>query len=156
MYLKADGSDFDIYLWREDIHCGSDAQALAAMRLGLRIVTASGTRTHIFKLDELGSTASAEAVRTVPEAGKVVASVGAGGAAVYVNDPAKALSECTAQGTADEVQAGKTALCALNDGEIAEVRFWLYLEGCDENCINSVQGKDIALQLGFAGAQRER
>lgn len=149
VYLKADGSDFDIYLWREDIHCGSDAQALAAMRLGLRIVTASGTRTHIFKLDELGSTASAEA-------GKVVSSVGAGGAAVYVNDPAKALSECTAQGTADEVQAGKTALCALNDGEIAEVRFWLYLEGCDENCINSVQGKDIALQLGFAGAQRER
>ena len=156
VYLKADGSDFDIYLWREDMHCGSDAQALAAMRLGLRIVTASGTRTHIFKLDELGSTASAEAVRTVPEAGKVVSSVGAGGAAVYVNDPAKALSECTAKGTADEVQAGKTALCALNDGEIAEVRFWLYLEGCDENCINSVQGKDIALQLGFAGAQRER
>lgn len=40
----------------------------------------------------------------------------------------------------------------------AQVRFWLYLEGCDEHCSNAVQNLDGALQLGFArrGMQMEK
>ena len=39
----------------------------------------------------------------------------------------------------------------LKAEEVATVEYWLYLEGCDPNCYNPVQSKDIALQLGFAG-----
>jgi hypothetical protein len=155
LYLRAEGSGFQVYLWQPSMDCGQDTQALAALRLGLRIQTAAGVQTHIFLLDELGDTAGAESQQTIPRAGEVVASAGEDGSAGYTADPARALSDSTARGTEEAVLAGTTALCSLADGETAEVKFWLYLEGCDDNCINSAQGRDIALQLGFAGVQSD-
>ena len=47
---------------------------------------------------------------------------------------------------------GTQRLCALAADEVGTVEYWLWLEGCDENCINVVQSRDVALQFGFAGA----
>lgn len=43
----------------------------------------------------------------------------------------------------------------LNADEIATVEYWLYLEGCDEQCVNSVQNRASELQLAFAGVDAE-
>ena len=56
----------NVYFDRNELKLGNDAQALAAMRLGLKITTRGGSNTYILKLDDMGSTAGAEAVRTVP------------------------------------------------------------------------------------------
>lgn len=155
VYLRAEGGGFQVYLWLPSMSCGEDVQALAALRLGLRIRTAAGGQSYIFRLDELGDTSGASAQRTVPYAGQVVGAIEADGTARYTDDPARDLSGFAAQGTEDNVLSGAQALCTLRDGETAEVQFRLYLEGCDDNCINRVQGRDIALQLGFAGVQSE-
>ena len=51
--------------------------------------------------------------------------------------------------------AGKNALGFLEEGEIASVEYWLYLEGCDDNCITPVQSKDINLKLAFSGVKEK-
>lgn len=38
---------------------------------------------------------------------------------------------------------------------MASVEYWLYLEGCDEQCINEVQSKTSDIQLAFAGVEVE-
>lgn len=151
VYLKADGAAQEVYLWRDSLDCGRNAQALASMRLGLVFHTAGGAKTYIFKLDELGSTDGAEKRATVPGSRQVVESISAAGAPTYTEDPARTLSEFAAGGTAEEIKPGSRALCTLQRDEVARVDFRLYLEGCDENCVNAAQGRDIALRLGFAG-----
>ena len=47
--------------------------------------------------------------------------------------------------------AGNRKLCTINAGEIVTVEYWLYLEGCDDNCSNEVQNRAAALALSFAG-----
>ena len=63
----------------------------------------------------------------------------------FADDPATGLNGCI------HGNAGAKALMTLKAEEVATVEYWLYLEGCDPNCYNPVQSKDIALQLGFAG-----
>ena len=38
---------------------------------------------------------------------------------------------------------------------MATVEYWLYLEGCDEQCVNAVQSRASEIQLGFAGTDVE-
>lgn len=156
VYLKAVDSGFDVYLWLPSIYCGSNPQALAAMRLGMTVTTAEGKHTYIFKLDELGKTDGASSKQTIPVAGQVVGGVLQNGEAKYREDPAAKLSDYAAGGTADNVTPGKQRICVLAENEVARVDYWLYLEGCDDNCINTVQGRNIALQLGFGGVQSQR
>ena len=158
VYLKCENKDCDVYLRGSGLSLGEDAQTLAALRLGLRITTVKGTYTYIMKLDALGDTASAAAVRTIPTAGTVVSSVDSTGNAEYIADPAVDIRKYLAQeeGADDkEPEAGDTALCTLQAGEIAQVEYWLYLEGCDDNCISEVQKKEIGFQLSFAGVTLE-
>lgn len=156
VYLKAEDSGFIVYLWMNSIDCGDDDQALGAMRLGLKFTTLAGSSSHIFRLDELGNMNGIYARRTVPNANQVVAEISASGTPEYVQDPARYLSEFTAHGTSENVLPGSNQVCVLAKDEIARVDYWLYLEGCDDNCINPVQGSDIALKLGFAGVQTEQ
>ena len=46
-------------------------------------------------------------------------------------------------------------LVQLNKDEIASVEYWLYLEGCDEQCSNPVQNRTSEIQLAFAGVDME-
>jgi len=151
LYLRSDHAGCDLYFWPAGLDFGSDDQALAALRLGLRITSSNGTVTHIFTLDDMGNTADAESRQTIQTAGTVVASADAAGHATLVPDPAVPISGFFATGTETAPEAGGSALCTLPAGEVVTVEFWLYLEGCDDNCFNPVQDRDMALQLSFAG-----
>lgn len=158
LYLKC-SSSCDVYLYRPGMDFGTDAQTLAALRLGMKLKTQNGTNTFIFPLDEMGNTQGAVLTQTIPQSGMVVAGIDAGGKADYVSDPARSLSDCFAvvRGENDTLPgAGVTPLCTLIAGEVAEVEYWLYLEGCDDQCSNEVQNKDIYIQLAFAGVTAER
>ncbi|MBQ7566518.1 MAG: hypothetical protein IJT18_05300 [Oscillospiraceae bacterium] len=151
VYLKADGNAQDVYFDREGVSFGSDPQALAAMRLGLRITVAGEASTYIFRLDEMGSTSGAVSRRTVPQSGTVVASIDSSGKPTYVSDPARSILPFFAPRSGEDVTPGEAKLCTLQDGEIADVEYWLYLEGCDDQCIDAVQRRDVALQFAFSG-----
>lgn len=153
VYLKSLDSGCDVYLHRSGLFFGTDAQALASMRLGLKVTAGGTTTTFIFNLDEMGG-GGAASTRTVPSANTVVSGLTGDKNASYSSDPSIALSTCSAvESGADDKEpgAGQTKLCALAQDEVGTVEYWLYLEGCDDNCINEVQSKDVALELAFAG-----
>lgn len=156
VYLQCRNASCNVYFDAANLNLGSDAQALAAMRLGMRITSASGTKTWIFKLDALGGTGSAESKLTVPQAGTVVSQIGGNGEASYVSDPSEEIQAYLAQTVGgEEYTPGSQMLVTLQADEIASVEYWLYLEGCDEQCINAVQSRPTALALAFAGVDAE-
>lgn len=153
VYLKCDGA-CDVYLNKKKMKIGGDMQILSAGRLGMRVTTKGGTSSRIFRLDSMGDTRDAKSRRTVPKANVVVSSVTKGGTAKYVTDPATDFSRFYAGGDDKNPTPGKTKICTLQAGEIAAVEYWLYLEGCDDNCYNPVQNRNITMQLGFAGISK--
>lgn len=70
-----------------------------------------------------------------------------------MDDPSLNISDYMAQvGTNEnEYNAGSQSLLTLEKDEVASVEYWLYLEGCDEQCYDPVQNKDSQIQLAFAG-----
>lgn len=156
VYLKCEGRACDIY-WNPDrLRLGSDPQALAAMRLGMKITSQAGTDTYIMKLDSLGNTSGAGEKLTVPKKDTVVSAVSDSGSATYVKDPASDVSQYMAKTAGkDRYSAGQERLLHLEAGEIASAEYWLYLEGCDAACINSVQKVDSDVMLAFAGVSTD-
>lgn len=153
VYLQSQNAPCNVYFNREELNLGSDVQALAAMRLGMKITSHTGTSTRIFKLDDLGNTGNAESIQTIPRSQAVVSSISGSGQADYVDDPAVNLSDYMAQSgtTENTYTAGAQMLVQLNTDEVATVEYWLYLEGCDEQCSNPVQNRDSEIRLAFAG-----
>lgn len=153
VYLKCENASCNVYFNPAELKLGSDAQALAAMRFGMKITSRSTSQTYIFKLDELGATGSAQSVRTVPQDGTVVASIDGSGQPQYTSDPSVGLSDYMAKtGTnSKSFQAGSKELVKLEADEVATVEYWLYLEGCDDQCSNPVQNRSSDVQLAFAG-----
>ena len=158
MYLRSEYRDCDVYLRRAGLDFGNNGQILSALRLGMKITSQGGTQTLIFRLDELGNTQNAASALTVSSKGTVVSAVNDTGKATLVKDPAVSLADYLAvENTENDGHpaAGRQALMHLNVDEVAAVEFWLYMEGCDENCINAAQQKDTGIQLSFAGVPRE-
>lgn len=158
IYLKSLKDDCNVYLYRPGMSIDSDPQTMAAMRLAFRCKTQQGTTVHIFKLDDFTNVSGAEVHKTVAENNAVVGSIDQNGSINYVNDPGEALREYYAVTENDHdiyPKAGQKALCTIGSDEIVEVEYWLYLEGCDENCYNPVQDKEVGLQLSFAGVTGE-
>lgn len=154
VYLTCEQGALDVYFFGPRLNFGQDTQALAAMRLGLKITKGNNARTYILNLDSMGDTSGAKRTVTVPENGTVVASANNDGTAKYVKDPAEDIASYFASVTGKDdtaPKAGRNKLTTVNEGEIVQVEYWLYLEGCDDNCSNPVQSKDVALQLSFAG-----
>lgn len=152
LYLKSLKDHCDVYFNRSGMDFGNDIQALAALRLGIKFTTDKGVFTYIFSLNEFGNTAAAESVQTTAQTGVVIGSLAPDGTPNYVNDPSRGMSDFFAtMGTAKLPAAGRQALCTIEADEIATVEYWLYLEGCDENCINAVQEREAQIQLSFAG-----
>ena len=151
VYLKSQDAAHNVYFDRLNMTFGEDVQAHAAMRLGMKISTSKGTDTYIFRLDELIDTYSAEVQRTIPEGIMVIASSDAMGVPYYYPDPCVNLLDYCIQTAGDQSSGGAKALCNIPTNEIATVEYWLYLEGCDDNCINAVQMRDVALQFAFTG-----
>jgi len=153
-YLQSLKDGCDVYFNRNGMDFGQDIQMLAALRLGLRISTDERIYTYIFRLDEMGDTKNASARQTTVQANAVIEGITADGAPVYRQDPALSLSDYFAaagRGTNGLPAAGRAKLCTINANGLASVEYWLYLEGCDENCINDVQSREGYIQLSFAG-----
>lgn len=157
VYLKCENAPCDVYFDAENLKVGSDAQGLAAMRLGLRIISSAGTKTYVFRLDELGSTAGVQSRATISAVSSVVSSISSGGQATYVSDPSAAISQYMAQkNSSNHYDAGTSVLVSLQTDEVASVEYWLYLEGCDEQCFNPVQNRASELSLAFAGVDASK
>ena len=151
VYLQCLNAPCDVYFDRESLNFGGDAQALAAMRLGMKITSASGTVIYFFSLDDLGGSGGVQSRRTIPRSSAVVASISETGEAFYTADPSEAIGSYMAGGSDGDYIAGAKRLVSLQADEIAAVEYWLYLEGCDEQCINQVQNRPSGLRLAFAG-----
>lgn len=151
VYLQCQNASCDVYFNRDELNLGSDAQALAAMRLGMRITSSSGTQTLIFRLDDMGSTGGIQSARTIASAGSVVASIAGSGEPVYTSDPSQGMGGYMAQTNGNAYNPGSQKLMTLQAEEVATVEYWLYLEGCDDQCFNPVQNRASQLRLAFAG-----
>ena len=111
-----------MYFDAENLNVGSDAQSLAAMRLGIRITSNSGTNTYLFLLDELGAVAGAQSRATIPASSAVVSSISSGGQAAYVSDPSTSISQYMAyKNSSDKYDAGASVLVSLETDEVASV-----------------------------------
>lgn len=153
-YLESLKDNCDVYFYRTGMSFGEDPQLLAALRLGIRFRIGDDVKSYIFALNAMGDTGSAASMQTTAQAGVVVSGVNGDGTPVYVQDPARELSAYFAQPPTDAKdvpKAGQNALCTIQAGQVAVVEYWLYLEGCDMNCVNEVQGREASLQLSFAG-----
>lgn len=157
LYLQSKGGTCRVYFLPSAVTVGTDAQSMAALRLGMTFTIDGQATTHVFRLDDLMSETAA-GTRTIPVSGNVVGSLGTDGSANYVTDPAVTISDYMAvenSGQSTKASAGTQTLCTLTSGQIATVQFWVYLEGCDDNCVQSVQSKDIPVRFGFAGIPEE-
>lgn len=130
----------------------ADPQLLAAARIGFVVQSASGTHTYIFSCDDLGNTSQATAKRTTTQSNVVVSGQGSWS---YVPDPAQSIGSHTmdGSGTSPVMRAGSQPLFTLGANEVASVRYFVYMEGCDANCITEAQSKNLTLQFAFAGAK---
>lgn len=151
VYLQCQNASCDVYFNRDELNLGSDAQALAAMRLGMRITSSAGTQTLIFRLDDMGATGGAQSARTIASAGSVVASIAGSGEPVYTSDLSQGIGGYMAQTNGNAYNPGSQKLMTLQAEEVATVEYWLYLEGCDDQCFNPVQNRASQLRLAFAG-----
>jgi len=142
VYLKVTVTGAEIYFDKNNMSCDGYTQILSSARLGLNVTSGGQTKTYIFNLDAMPQEGSVTNVRTVPEAGKVVASIDNANKAIYVDDPAESI--------ADYYSGGKS-LCTMKADEIATIEYWLYLEGCDDSCNNAVHNMETGLKFGFTG-----
>lgn len=144
VYLQAGDSECRVYFDPEALYFGDNTQALASMRVGF-VFGGDNGGSYIFKLDELKDLSKAEKQVTITTDGKVYSKTG------LVDDPSLAFAPYSGTSTETGAVAGEKALAHINANEVIAVEYYVWLEGCDSNCFNAVQGKDLALQFGFMG-----
>lgn len=155
LYLESLKDNCAVYFNRGGMDFGNDPQMLAALRLGMKFTTRRGTYVYVFSLNDVGDVSGATRAQTTAETNVVIGSLD-GNKPNYVADPSIGFSDYFAVVGAGRLpMAGRKSLCVIDANEIATVEYWLYLEGCDENCINAVQEKEALLQLSFAGVTVE-
>ena len=159
IYLQCLNAPCDVYFEEDNLKLASNNTALAAMRLGLKITSGKGTDTLIFKLDDMGDTTGIAGKVTIPVKGeKVVSDISGKGQASYVDDPAISIGGYMASKTdrRNVYAPGDSKLVSLVPDEIATVEYWMYLEGCDKQCVNALQGSDMDISLAFAGVDTSK
>ena len=151
-YLKGSSLPLAVYLYPSQMSVSADSQLLAAARVGFIIQSSAGTQSYIFRYDDLGDTSGAAQQRTTAQSDVVVSGQGSWS---YVADPAQSVSAYSMDGSGDTptARSGATPLFTLGADEVASVRYFVYMEGCDANCIGEAQSQAISLQFAFAGAK---
>ena len=76
----------------------------------------------------------------------------------YVADPSLSIGGYAMDGTGDApvARAGAQPLYTLAADEVVRVTYFVYMEGCDDNCSNEgneAQSRDISLQFAFAATR---
>lgn len=150
VYLQNIGKKCDVLFDRKQLSFGTDNQLLAAGRLALKI-TGEGIqeKTLFLRLDSMGSTSGAASRQTVKEENVVVSGIDGAGAGTFQKDPSEPIDGYFSENT------GGKSLCVIQSDAVVSVEYWLYLEGCDKECCNEVQNRDVALQLAFYGEPTE-
>lgn len=144
VYLRMTQNTASVYFDPDNMSFSGDGQALAALRFGMKTTLNGTENTYVFTLDSMGDTAGAESRQTIGTQGTVISAIDGEGKATLVTDPGESIQTYT---------AGNTALGELGDGDVMEIEYWVYLEGCDDNCFNPVQKKELNLRLGFTTGQ---
>ena len=133
-------SDNAVYFDEEKFNVSMIDGTNAGLRLGLII----NGNTYIFNLDE-GNGEEKDTIEA--EADSVVESIDGEGNPNYINDIALDINDYKANGEL----AGNNSLITIAEDEVIPIEFFVYLEGCDKNCFNVVQNKDVEITLGFQG-----
>ncbi len=158
VYLLAENQDCNVYLNRADMLFTMGNGAEQAARLGLVLrneATGDELARVILALDQLdmdktGSTP--EASLTVEKENVVIDGVDTGGYPAFVADPAEDITGYMAYSAGqNDFTAGSRALALIPANTVITVEYYLYLEGCDDGCVNDVQGGDVRFNMGFAG-----
>lgn len=149
VYIRSEDEDCDVYFSREGFEVGGTPAVWASGRLGMRITTSNGTITRVFALDELGDTSGVASLHTINGDG-VISGVD-NGYAVLSADPSEAITPYFAGGDRDDPTAGQSRLFYIGAGETVTVEYFVWLEGCDDNCLEGVKAGDMSLELSFAG-----
>lgn len=145
VYLKCMGEDCLVYFRHPGLDLGEDGQFLASARLALRITGEDGAaNVLLFQLDSLGDTRDVQSRATVLADNCVISGL-TGTAPVFSADPAVSIEDYLM-----DAEDSKS-LCSLKKNEVAQVEYWVYLEGCDPECYNPVQRRNLSLQLAFTG-----
>ncbi len=157
VYLKAQYADARLYFDSKALSFSGNSQLLASLRLGMKISGSGEAKTYFFRLDDFAG-GSAAAQNTIQgAANSVVSSIDEAGNAAFVTDTSGAMSQyyAVSKGENTDPEAGTALLYTLAKDTPVRVEIWLYLEGCDENCINSAQAKDLSFNIAFAGVAAE-
>lgn len=150
VYILCEDEPSEVYLFRDGFEVGGTPIVWASGRLGMRITTRAGSYTRVFALDELGDTSGADALHTVNGEG-VISGVSRDGYASFAPDPAQRFAPFFATGSEDEPVPGDTPLFTIEDGETVRIEYFVWLEGCDDNCLEGVFAGDMSLELAFVG-----
>lgn len=153
VYLKAQHANAELYFDREKLVFSGSSQLLTSLRLGLKI----GEKIFFFKLDDFADGAAVSQNTIAANEGSVISAVDGNGNADYAPDPAQPILDyCAVQTKENEApQKGKISLGHLSQEIPLKVEFWLYMEGCDENCLNDAQTKDVRFNLAFAAVETD-
>lgn len=164
LYLQYLGNQCDVYFSPPELDIRSTDQILSAGRLGLKITQDDGTVTRwFFTLDYFRGEEETQHRDTVEQANSVIAGIDSSGSPRFVDDPARPIEEFFLE------EPNHRKLLSMEFDEIAQVDFFLYLEGCDDACFNPMVADDasqnadssqelvfdannpnLLLQLGFA------
>ena len=142
VYLKSINGSNDVYFDDEKFRVSMVDGMDAGLRLGLII----HEQTYIFNLD----TGNEEGRVTIErEEDSVVSDIDEQGNPVYTDDPCLDVALYQADGE----NAGTQTLVRIGEDEVVAVDYFVYVEGCDRNCINQIQNKDLTITLGFQGVE---
>ncbi|MDD6004733.1 MAG: hypothetical protein PUC68_03605 [Firmicutes bacterium] len=122
IYLKSD-EDCDIYL--EEVSVNDSSYGL---RLGLKT-----DNVFIFNLD---NKTNPDASLTIVEENMVVKEI-ANNYPVYIQDPSQKIDN--------------NLLYHLTKDEPLKIDYYIYLEGCDINCVKNIIGSELLLSMSFRG-----
>lgn len=140
VYLKGVNGSSDVYFDDEKFNVSMVDGSDAGLRLGLVIQENS----YVFNLDR-GNDAGRNTIEK--ETDSVVYEIDEAGNPIYVDDMSLDVAAYQAQGE----NAGAQSLLTIREDEVVQVDYYVYLEGCDRNCYNVIQNKDLQITLGFQG-----
>ena len=140
VYLKSINGTNRVYFDDEKF----DVSMVDGSDVGLRLGLVIKEQSYIFNLDRNNE----DGRNTIEvETDSVVSKIDEQGNPTYTDD----LSVDVTQYQADGEKDGEKSLVTIQEDEVVEVEYWVYLEGCDHNCFNVIQNKDLQITLGFQG-----
>lgn len=140
LYLKAD-EECNLYIDPEEFEVSVVDNLAVGLRLGIEI----NDKVLIFNVDKNNNE---DAKLTIAEDNSVVAGTN-GSEPIYVSDPSVSLEEYS-------YDSKTSVLVTLEKDVPTPFKYWVYVEGCDKNCVNNIQGSEVLIKFAFIGEKDEK